>query len=574
MGEQAVDIRQPDRWDNPFDPDMTSAEAQRILELPLIRELDAGAFPESLSLARLVGNETRLIRYQRGDLVVRAGDYGSSAFFVIEGEMAIILPPGLPPEVLGRSEPRRRPLWNILGQLFNGRLVPESRHPVAGEEDRSTGGSVVRRQEGNEVRVCLENLDAILDRHPTVILGAGELFGEIGALGRFPRSVSVVARTAAEILEIRWQGLRDLRRYDAGFRERLNRLYRERSLKAHLRETPICKHLPQDVLNHLEQVVASQVYGEADTSNPFGRTPGLPPNELLAREPLILEEGRPADSVVLVQSGFARISQQFNHGHRTVGFLGRNRIFGLGEVFHRWQQGGKPIGYQYSLRAIGYVQVLRISYEDMINHVLPNLPEEMQAPPFTDRHSAFFEQLDRDDVGLIEFLVEHHFINGTSAMLINMDRCVRCDDCVLACARAHDNNPRFVRSGPRHGSFMVASACMHCIDPVCMIGCPTGAIHRSALKGEVIVNGRTCIGCGTCAGSCPYGAIRMVEVRDESGAFMRDRATGLPVLRATKCDHCLDQWGGPACQRACPHDALLRANMWDTRALRRWMGWK
>ena len=43
------------------------------------------------------------------------------------------------------------------------------------------------------------------------------------------------------------------------------------------------------------------------------------------------------------------------------------------------------------------------------------------------------------------FLVEHRFVNGTASMLIDLDRCTRCDDCVRACAVAHDNNPRFVR---------------------------------------------------------------------------------------------------------------------------------
>ena len=44
-----------------------------------------------------------------------------------------------------------------------------------------------------------------------------------------------------------------------------------------------------------------------------------------------------------------------------------------------------------------------------------------------------------------------------------------------------------------------------------MIGCPTGAIHRESATGVVMINDDTCIGCGTCAASCPYENIRMVE---------------------------------------------------------------
>ncbi|MBF0425641.1 MAG: cyclic nucleotide-binding domain-containing protein [Magnetococcales bacterium] len=565
-----IHIRQMDRWDNPFDPVMTADQAARILGLDLFRAMDAAAFPTSLSLSRLVRNETRLIPYQRGDLIVRAGDYGSSAFLVVRGEVAVILPPGLPPELLGRLNPKRKSLLQVLRQLWNDTRLPESTHHAT---LATTTGTLTHHDTGGITRVTLADIDTLLQSHPTVTFKAGELFGEIGALGRFPRSVSVVAATEAEILEIRWQGLRDLRRYDAHFRDHLNHLYRDRSLKAHLRETPVCRHLDQALLADLERMAISEVYGESDSNNPFWRPQGESPGERLAQEPLIVAEGEVIDGLILIQSGFARISQKLNHGHRTVGFLGRNRMFGLAESLHRLRT-GTPVATPLSLRAIGYVQTLRLPYAILASHVLPHLSPEFARATIAARGGTIFEGLDREDVGLIEFLVEHHYINATAAMLIDLDRCVRCDQCVVACARAHDNNPRFVRQGRRHGAVMVAAACMHCLDPVCMIGCPTGAIHRHARGGQLLINDRTCIGCATCANSCPYGTILMVETRDAQGRYQHNQESGLPILKATKCDLCLEQWGGPACERACPRRALLRANMWDTRHLRHWMGWQ
>jgi len=99
---------------------------------------------------------------------------------------------------------------------------------------------------------------------------------------------------------------------------------------------------------------------------------------------------------------------------------------------------------------------------------------------------------------------------------------------------------------------------MHCIDPVCMIGCPTGAIHRDQATGMVVINDESCIGCQTCANSCPYDNIRMVEIRNPLGDIIADSATGRPIIKASKCDFCYEQPGGPACVRACPHDALSR----------------
>jgi len=155
--------------------------------------------------------------------------------------------------------------------------------------------------------------------------------------------------------------------------------------------------------------------------------------------------------------------------------------------------------------------------------------------------------------------------------MINLDRCTRCDDCVRACAATHDNNPRFIRHGHAKNGIMIANACMHCADPVCMIGCPTGAIHRSTFQGQVVINDDTCIGCATCANSCPYDNIQIVDIRDTNGNFIFDEATNLPIKKATKCDLCVDQITGPACENACPHDALIRANISNVETLSEWL---
>ena len=102
--------------------------------------------------------------------------------------------------------------------------------------------------------------------------------------------------------------------------------------------------------------------------------------------------------------------------------------------------------------------------------------------------------------------------------------------------------------------------------------CPTGAIHRNEEGGEVVINDLTCIGCSTCANSCPYDNIRMVEVRDQrTDAIVVDPVQGRAIVKATKCDLCVDHHGGPACERACPHDALKRVDMRDQELMAKWL---
>jgi Fe-S-cluster-containing dehydrogenase component len=283
--------------------------------------------------------------------------------------------------------------------------------------------------------------------------------------------------------------------------------------------------------------------------------------------------------LLLVRSGFARVSRRHGHGQQTVAYLGKGQVFGLAELVES-HHSDQPVPLRHSLRAVGYVDIIRIPSEvlfDVIRSAVPKakLTEWLrshEAARLLQRSGADRDEKSAVDPRTLDFLADHRFLNGTQTMLVNLDRCTRCDDCVRACAATHDNNPRFVRQGLKHDGMMVANACMHCVDPVCMIGCPTGAIARDQATGVVRINDRTCIGCATCANSCPYDAIRMVEIRDAAGAFWIDEATNQPIVKATKCDFCSDQLTGPACQQACPHDALVRIDMSNLAGLASWLG--
>jgi len=320
-----------------------------------------------------------------------------------------------------------------------------------------------------------------------------------------------------------------------------------------------------------------ETYGEYDWSGEYKKL--AQSGASASREPTIAVEGDYPNSVVMIRAGFARVTQRYGDGHRTLNYLGSGRLYGFEEIAHNWLRPDDQVALQYTLRVIGYTHVLVIPAQIIEEIVLPSLPKDQMPPPVdtTRRTKAPFAPdaatglaNSRLPPDLMEFLTQNRFFNGTETMLIDMDRCTRCDDCVRACASTHDNNPRFLRNGPIHNSLMVAQACMHCADPVCMIGCPTGAIHRDAFEGDVVINPASCIGCGACANNCPYVAIRMVEVRDEEGRILV-ASDANPIMKATKCDLCIDQYGGPACERACPHDALKRMHLNTVDELVTWL---
>ncbi|MEM7017854.1 MAG: cyclic nucleotide-binding domain-containing protein [Pseudomonadota bacterium] len=565
----SITIQRPQRWDQPFDPEMCETDVDHLLTLPPLSDIDPENFPNTASLRDILRNDTRLQSFHDGDIIMREGDYGSSAFLILSGAVRVIIGEDLPASMLGRGTLKRRGLMQAFSQLWSNSSVPERRD--ASHYENKTFGT---RGEGGATRVFLQDVPGILDEYRTVRILEGELVGEIAALGRTPRTATVFADGETEVLEIRWQGLRDLRRRADSLREHIDRLYRERSLTTHLRNTPMFSHLDDAEINEVADQTLFETYGEFDWYGSYKTIVAQSAARRLEIEPIIAHEDHYVDGLIMIRAGFARISMQVNHGHRTLTYLQRGDTFGFDEIAHHWRT-GERLPSQSTLRAIGYVDVLRVPTHVIEKHVLPSYPPEHLPPlvaPRTDKKQVS-EDLQTQtglNVDMLESLVENRYINGTAAMVIDLNRCVGCDDCVRACSRTHDNNPRFIRHGKQINHYMIANACMHCSDPVCMIGCPTGAIHRDASQGQVIINDETCIGCATCANSCPYDNIRMVEIRDQRGTLIRDQQTNAPIIKATKCDLCVDQVVSPACANACPHDALARLDLSDYAALNKW----
>lgn len=561
-------LDRPQRWDAPFDASMTEADVDMLLSRPEFSAIDASVFPAAASLRGILRNDCRITSYKPGQIIVREGDYGSSAFLILSGRVQVVLQPGLPQQVLGRSGLKKRGIWDVLRAAWTApkaaetrdiRLYSAMRQGRVSGHDQVDAASLLDYPDaavlfgpGVNPHEDPNQIPSLRSEYPTTLLPEGTLFGEIAALARVKRTATVYAETTSQVLEMRWQALRDIQKRDNLWREKIEKVYRANLVKTSLPDHPLMAGLDDASLQNIANQTLFETYGSFEWNVEFKKIKKQQ-GHALESEPLVAKQGDYPDGLLLVIGGFGRVTQTLGDGERTLTYLREGQCYGLDELYDLWKTGENKVN-ETSLSAVGYLQLLRIPFDLLCESVFPRLK-----PPVSRLADAASRSI-KDDA-LLEWVVDERFINGTQTMLIDTNKCVRCDDCVVACAEAHDGNPRFIRSGAKLDHWMVATACMHCVDPVCLIGCPTGAIHRNTLGGTVVINDLTCIGCGTCANACPYDNIHLVTISDQHGAPMLDPQSLQPIQKATKCDMCESIPSGPSCQRACAHGALQRIDL-------------
>jgi len=113
-------------------------------------------------------------------------------------------------------------------------------------------------------------------------------------------------------------------------------------------------------------------------------------------------------------------------------------------------------------------------------------------------------------------------------LLIDLDSCIRCHACEIACRQEHgltyETKSRWCRVitvGPRsiqqelHMDF-IPTICFQCDDPICAYFCPVDAISKRE-DGMVVIDEKACTGCKLCVYGCPYGSIFFDETKGITG---------------------------------------------------------
>jgi CRP-like cAMP-binding protein/formate hydrogenlyase subunit 6/NADH:ubiquinone oxidoreductase subunit I len=448
-------------------------------------------------------------KFRRGEIICREGEYGSTAFYILEGKARVsISSPMAHVKTIGR-------LKKFLGKLSSGLTQRQ--------QDK-------RDEESDQRWIPIDAPVDLAYDNPVAELGPGDLFGEMTCMSLYPRSATVRAATDCTTLEM-LRNVLDIMQRSKNFRAQLDKSYRERALDSHLRAVPVFAGLTDEFIGSLRENVELLRY-----------TPGQ----------VICRQGDPADSFYLVRIGFVKVSQAHPGGEIVLAYLSRGDFFGETGLL----QGDVRTA---TCTALDHVEVVRIAAADF-NRMVQEFPDVRRKLEVVEQDRA---QQNRERLSIVQSVPLDNFLQqglmeAQSLLLLDLTSCTRCDACVRACADAHDGVTRLVREGLRFDHYLVATSCRQCLDPLCMVGCPVGSIRRRNSL-EVIIED-WCIGCGLCAKNCPYGNINIHPfdvMADDPENPGRKKAT--VKQKATSCDLCTNL-AEPSCVYACPHDAAHRVD--------------
>jgi Fe-S-cluster-containing dehydrogenase component/CRP-like cAMP-binding protein len=415
-------------------------------------------------------------------------------------------------------------------------------------------------------------------------LEPGACFGEMALLAGIERNatISVPEDRDAVVLEVSRPALRLLRKLPT-FGNILDETYSAHGIGRVVEDlTNVTgRQLSEPLAAELRNTARYRVYG---------------------KHHVLFQEGEPIDRLILIKNGWVRRTYGVSfHAASPEVVLGMDETIGVDFL-----GGGNCLGlegvtqtdtWKFKASLMARTEVFEIPLKEFSSD--PGLRAQL-VETFSSLATAgttlplTIEALpDLNALRAAEEEIATGIIDGTNVLVMDMDLCIRCGNCSLACHKMHGQS-RLLRRGiqierpvaigrKRLQHALVPQVCMHCSDPECLTGCPTGAIFRDPL-GHVDIDPHTCIGCFDCATQCPYDAITMVPpggppVGDSGFVSKLKRALSFKIdsapasvesddVVAIKCNLCESTPLNPpgvqrkkySCEENCPTGALVRVD--------------
>jgi Fe-S-cluster-containing dehydrogenase component/CRP-like cAMP-binding protein len=465
----------------------------------------------------------------------------------------------------------------------------------AGEELMRQGD-----RDGNKLYIGVEGrLEVCITDHTGARrffeLHPGEPFGEMSLLADAERNATISVpqeQPQAVVLEIARPALEPLRKLSK-FRDELDKKYRNRSFQYLIKQV---------------QDITQEEFGPEE----FARLKDATHVSVYGKHHILCRKGEQIQSIILIKEGWVQrdygehpedasrpeslLENEIVKPIAEYDFLGAGNCLGLD-----WEN--EQSAWEYNVTVKSRTETLEINLAELMKDraLLKKVLRTF------DNFSSFDSKRDvarnralptsHSDPALQKLAIKNEIttgiIDGKNLLVMDMDKCIRCGNCSLACHQVHGQS-RLVRRGihierpVKPGSSRVQhvlspQVCMQCHDPECLTDCPTGAVFRDN-RGMIDINAEICIGCLGCANQCPYDAISMIPGVPAQGKSNQQGETksaaevetkkakpqaSVPVV-AVKCNLCENTPLNPlgkqrrrkaySCEENCPTGALVRVN--------------
>ena len=325
-------------------------------------------------------------------------------------------------------------------------------------------------------------------------LNKGEQFGARAMLAgdHYRVTVKAPADQCVDILKVHRPALRLLRKMPR-FDETFKKSYQRHGLEAAVNDLMNKTRMGSELRDELFRIGSFKAFD---------------------KHHILFTEATDSERLFLILEGWVRRSQRTEE-QEVRDFLGKGYCLGLENVMSK---------YLYSATALGRINVLEINLQarrgkELSAALIPAL-KQFAAPDMEKAVDEYRPPMRQKILEAQQSLIKTGLVDANNLLIMDMDLCVRCGNCSMACQKVHGRS-RLTRRGVHITriepaklrsiqSLLAPSACMHCNDPECLMGCPTGAISRFE-GGEIDIDRKTCIGCGDCATQCPYDAIFMIN---------------------------------------------------------------
>lgn len=456
------------------------------------------------------------------------------------------------------------PLLSVLAPIADtppdvlGKVVRSSRFTA-----HTHGSLIVRKGDfGRSMFFILAGAAAaVLPGGERAPIPAGHFFGEIAILINAPRTADVVADGDCLVMECDRDAITDLRKKSKTFKALMDQSYRERAMLSQLQEVSFLKGLDLEALKAIRDVATLESF------EPY--------------EPVFFQ-GSVGDALYIVLNGTMTVVEETPNGTVPLAWSGDGQV--VGALALMTDISGTDQRRQ-TVTALQRVDTIRLPMESLRKMFMrhPSIREGLEQLAGQQFRGSTSNITDVRRAAAVGWMLETQHLAGTAVLAVDMDDCIRCNNCVTACQSVHaDGLTRFFWSTMRQDEDVMphvrlSNSCQHCEVALCMQVCPTNALERELKGGAVFIDYDKCIRCGKCGDpsqGCPYGSIDIVPadsvVTRPHQPFLtrlislwKKPAAEAPVNTKSgknypvKCDLC---HGLPyqACVHHCPTGAVFR----------------